>query len=1148
MPLFKKATVNGRPIVQLSDVHLRVLRRCRMILIKDLDPADILDSLTPEDGFKQETKDIILSQWSPEKQVGAILDHLETQSDETFGVFMDILREQYKHLNSVLEETARTLDETEDDQMRERAAIVGDSVRKLLRHTARRQLQDQSRRGSSESPGDYYVDNLQNDGDDVGQYIDCYIIPTRGKLQKEKWIKHVTTVLDPKAITTGSTAGQPRSASEIIVTKDVEFKLITRSSIPEGVEQPPKTCTCIYVVKRDEKNDKQSLNSDTGQPVKDAAPEKESTEKRKDKKVGRPDRNGNCPPPLPPKPNILSLTNKNLVKNPPSLSSEPKQNSVEEKAPIQPPTPEVRLASVPPLPIRKPQVKSEKTNQARNSDKEGKLTKPSSSSGLAPLGNGTVGKDDDSDDDEEEDLSLNYDVGIEEEDDPYEQVSPNDQRNHGTKTRSISSPDTRGRSRNSRMSPSTPILKLDSAVSIDSTATVTPLSDDTPVNGRRNIWPEPKRRLDSIGLDQSIPVDVQSAIECSHYEEIEPRGGSLSSMSCLYLDPRSDGATLSRRGTRQREHRNGTLTSIANRLKNFESPSEMTLTEGTLLIIKRKDEIVFDNPDFGKTFLGFDHMGFAYYVPSDMTKRYGDPRNEKWFYPIEMTAREATLFLSAVNQKGCFVVYQPAKPSESLPLYCLSVSLGNGDVVHYNIVENIHGDVMIHDHDHSFMNVCDLVEYFRKNQSNLATRLRRSLKEASLPIMPGYHYDSRFEIARHEIGLSSIVVDKGTFGDHHLAAFKGISVEVCVMKTESSPTNDDDFLEEARMMMQTEHENIIRFLGVSCRARPFYIVMEHIDRGTLTDCLRNNVIPSDNIDSLFAICIQLVAAMYYLEGLHFMLHRNLAAKSFFVTADFLVKLGKFERARHVVDDNYQASLSEEVMVRWAAPEVLISSTYNTKSDVWSLGVVFWEVFSQGACPYSSLGVEQVAVYVSEGGKLDKPPGCAPDLWSMMKSCWKPSPNDRPTFAMLQDKIKGKSSIYYVSPVRSHVMNKSTPASELVRSNGSVPTKLKSPTSVRLTGPTSKAAYEASKNSGSVSTSLRKKRSKSATRGMQERVNVDEKEVREKRANSAVRNSCERARTPSSDSSSLMSTSIVNDSCDELDRGQKIRKSIKKFLK
>lgn len=1146
MPLFKKAVVNGRPVVQLSDVHLRVLRRCRMILIKDLDPVDILDSLTPEDGFKQDTKDFVLSLWSPEKQVGAILDHLETQSDETFGVFMDILREQYKHLHCVLVETARTLDETEDDQKRERAAIVGDSVRKLLRQTARRQLQDQSRRASSESPGDYYVDNLRNDGDDVGQYIDCYIIPTRGKLQKEKWIKHVTTVLEPKAAAMDTVAGQPRSASEIIITKDVEFKLIMRSAIPEGVAQPPATCTCIYIVKREEKNDNKALKLDACQPLKDSATEGELTEKHKDKKIGRRDRNGNCPPPLPPKPDMQSLANKNFFKNPPTLSSGPKQNSVEEKAVSQ--SPDVRLSSVPPLPIRKPQVKSEKVNHARNADKEGKLPRTPSSSGPVPQGNGTVGTDDDNDD--EDALSLNYDVGLEEEDDPYERVSPNGQHTQGTRTGSVGSPDTRGRSRESRMSPSSP--KLDSAISIDSTVTVTPVSDDTLGNGRRNIWPEPKRRLDSIGLDQSIPVDIQSAIECSHYEEIEPRGGSLSSVSGLYLDPRSDGGSLlGRRGTRQREHRNGTLlTSAANRLKNFETPSEVKLEEGTLLIIKHKDEIVSDDPSFGKTFLSYDHMGFAYYVPSDVTKRYGDPRSEKWFYPIEMSAREATLFLGSVNQKGCFVVYQPAKRSESLPLYCLSVSLGSGDVLHYNIVENIHGDVMIQDHDHSFMNVCDLVEYFRKNQSNLATRLRRSLKEANLPIMPSYHYDSRFEMARHEIRLSSIVVDKGTFGDHHLAAFKGISVEVCVMKTESSPTNDDDFLEEAQMMMLTEHENIIRFLGVSCRARPFYIVMEHIDRGTLTECLRNNVIPSDNIDSLFDICIQLVAAMYYLEGLHFMLHRNLATKSFFVTADFLVKLGKFERARHVVDDNYQASLSEEVMVRWAAPEVLISSTYSTKSDVWSLGVVFWEVFSQGACPYSSLGVEQVAVYVSEGGKLDKPPGCALDLWSMMKSCWKPSPNDRPTFAMLQDKIKGKSSIYYVSPVRSHVTNRNVSApSELVRSNGSVPAKLKSPTSARLTGPASKAAYEVNKSSKSAPTSGRKKRSKSATRGLQERIiNLDEREVREKRANSAVRNSCERARTPSSDSSSLMSMSIVNGSCDELDRGQKIRNSIKKFLK
>ena len=106
------------------------------------------------------------------------------------------------------------------------------------------------------------------------------------------------------------------------------------------------------------------------------------------------------------------------------------------------------------------------------------------------------------------------------------------------------------------------------------------------------------------------------------------------------------------------------------------------------------------------------------------------------------------------------------------------------------------------------------------------------------------------------------------------------------------------------------------------------------------------------------------------------------------------------------------------MVRWSAPEVLLESRYSSKSDVWSLGVVVWEVFCQAATPYSSLvSAEDVAVFVAGGGRLDRPPGCASDLAALMRSCWRRRPSERPTFAALLDKIKGKSSIYYVTPPR-----------------------------------------------------------------------------------------------------------------------------------
>ena len=106
-------------------------------------------------------------------------------------------------------------------------------------------------------------------------------------------------------------------------------------------------------------------------------------------------------------------------------------------------------------------------------------------------------------------------------------------------------------------------------------------------------------------------------------------------------------------------------------------------------------------------------------------------------------------------------------------------------------------------------------------------------------------------------------------------------------------------------MVGLRNENIDRLIGVSCTQRPFYLVTEHHERGSLRDCLRDGSIPSDNIEALFDVCIQAVGALAYLEAQRYVIHRAVASKNFVVASDDrLVKLSGFERARRVIDDDY----------------------------------------------------------------------------------------------------------------------------------------------------------------------------------------------------------------------------------------------------
>lgn len=148
-------------------------------------------------------------------------------------------------------------------------------------------------------------------------------------------------------------------------------------------------------------------------------------------------------------------------------------------------------------------------------------------------------------------------------------------------------------------------------------------------------------------------------------------------------------------------------------------------------------------------------------------------------------------------------------------------------------------------------------------------------------------------------------------------------------------------------------------------------------------------------------------AVCYLASLQYVIHRDVASSNFLVTrrSQPVVKLADFGRARYVYDDDYEADQSEMMTVKWSSPEVLASSHYSTKSDVWAAGVVMWEIMTLGQRPYSSLSAEQTAVYVLNGGRLSQPSECPRGLYSAMAACWRHRPSDRPTAAQLADIIR-----------------------------------------------------------------------------------------------------------------------------------------------
>ncbi|XP_064601371.1 fibroblast growth factor receptor 2-like [Liolophura sinensis] len=290
--------------------------------------------------------------------------------------------------------------------------------------------------------------------------------------------------------------------------------------------------------------------------------------------------------------------------------------------------------------------------------------------------------------------------------------------------------------------------------------------------------------------------------------------------------------------------------------------------------------------------------------------------------------------------------------------------------------------------------------------------------------------DEKWEVDKENITLGK-PLGEGAFGvvmqgeARCLPNKQGITtVAVKMLKEDATDHEMMDLVAEMEVMkLIGSHKNIINLLGCCSQSGPLFVLVEFAPHGNLRDFLRSRRPPNSGYEQPLAsfdppkhkpltlkdlICFsyQVARGMKYLSDKH-CIHRDLAARNVLVAEDYVLKIADFGLTRNVQHVDYYRKKSDgRLPVKWMAPEALFDRKYTTKSDVWSYGVLLWEIFTLGGNPYPSVPVEKLFELLREGHRMEKPPYSSPEMYNIMQKCWEQCPTARPSFeALVQESDK-----------------------------------------------------------------------------------------------------------------------------------------------
>jgi c-src tyrosine kinase len=377
-----------------------------------------------------------------------------------------------------------------------------------------------------------------------------------------------------------------------------------------------------------------------------------------------------------------------------------------------------------------------------------------------------------------------------------------------------------------------------------------------------------------------------------------------------------------------------------------------------------------------------------------------DETQMPWFHGS--ITREKTEKLLRSKSDGTFLIRNSTNyPGD----YTLCVSC-KGRVEHYRIY--LINDQYSCDKEELFDNLTQLVSHYKRDADGLCHRLVTPLVSDTFKIScESASWDERFReferakviIPQSELQLGE-VIGHGEFGDVLLGMYRNRKIAVKTLKSGMA----SDLLTESRFMIGLRHPFLVTLIGVVMEeGRDVLMLTEYMANGNLVDYLRSRGRHQVERTQLLRFALNVAEGMAYMES-RLLVHRDLAARNILLDDSHIAKVSDFGLAQSETQPQTESTRGK-FPIKWTAPEALRHNKFTNKSDVWSYGVLLWEIYSYGRVPYPRIPIQDVVRHIEKGYRMEPPEGSPQSVTNLMSECWALETQSRPTFSELVLKIK-----------------------------------------------------------------------------------------------------------------------------------------------